>query len=195
MWPLPGRCACQHRLNSASLLDWPNLFSLRGLCFVVPRQPPPPPSHWLFSFLMCLVHFPYLYSWHKNSRYFEQIYLLQKSVLYVLTALRINLSESFANPVFIKLTFFNLSCSGDFSPPICFHGCFLPGFHYGSPVLWTQGRGQLRALKRIVILDWHQHMMAFLLLPLLWSAPVTLAHGQAVQARRGKKKKKRGCQL
>lgn len=41
-------------------------------------------------------------------------------------------------------------------------------------MLWTQRRGQLRGLKTIVILDWHRHMMAFLLLPLLWSAPGTL---------------------
>lgn len=63
--------------------------------------------------------------------------------------------------------------------------------HYGSTVLWPQTRGQLRGLKRIVILDWHQHMMAFPLPPLLWLAAVTLAHGQTIQAHR----KKRGCQL
>lgn len=53
-------------------------------------------------------------------------------------------------------------------------------------MLWPQRRGHLTGLKRIVILDWHQHMMAFLLLPLLWSAPLTLTHGQAIQAHRKK---------
>lgn len=88
----------------------------------------------------------------------------------------------------IELTF--LTYCKLFWGPFSFHlflSLFLHSFYCGSTLLWPQRRGQLGGLSRIVILDWHQHMMAFLLLPLLWSAPVTLAHGQPIQAHRKKK--------
>lgn len=116
---------------------------------------------------------------------------MQKSVLCVLITSNITHSESFATQFLLnvhQVDLFNLSCSGDFSPPIWFYLSFCTAFTMDLLCCGLRdgvSSGVWRELSSLIGTSTWWHSCFY---PCFGRPPGTLAHGQAIQAHREKKK-------